>query len=133
MEGRIDQCALSCYSLSEKKFLAKTLTDPLRDLIRSTLEFYERFGIKPIPEDMEKVFLEEVHEFLEAVQLGQDKDHMAEEAADVIVTVIGLCYAADIDPDHMIRQLYTVMDKNAAKTHETHAFIDGKIRRRTPK
>ena len=104
--------------------------DPLRDLIRSTLDFYDRFGITPTPADMEKVFLEEVHELIEAVDAGHDKDHMAEEAADVIVTVIGLCHAAGIDPDHMIRQLYAVIDKNDAKTHDTHAFIDGKIRRK---
>ena len=78
---------------------------------------------------MEKVFLEEVHELIEAVKLGQDRDHIAEEAADVIVTVIALCHAAGIPPEQMIRQMYAVIDKNDAKTHDTHAFIDGKIRR----
>jgi NTP pyrophosphatase (non-canonical NTP hydrolase) len=107
--------------------------DPLRDLIRSTREFYARFDVTPQVPDMEKVFMEEVHEFTEAVNAGIDKDHMAEEAGDVIVTVIGLCQAAGVDPDHLIRQLYAVIDKNDAKSHETHAFIDGKIRRRQPK
>jgi NTP pyrophosphatase (non-canonical NTP hydrolase) len=106
------------------------MPDPLRDLIHSTQTFYRRFGVTPQVPDMEKVFMEEVHEFTEAVNRAEDKDHMAEEAADVIVTVIGLCEAAGIDPDHLIRQIYAVIDKNDAKTHDTHAFIDGKIRRR---
>jgi NTP pyrophosphatase (non-canonical NTP hydrolase) len=107
----------------------RPMLDPLRDLIASTLGFFARFNVTPTPDDMEKVFLEEVHELIEAVRLGQDREHMAEEAADVIVTVIALCHAAGIDPDHMIRQMYAVIDKNDAKTHDTHAFIDGKIRR----
>jgi hypothetical protein len=58
------------------------MAEPLRDLIASTLGFFERFGVQPTPEDMEHVFLEEVHELIEAVKLGEDRDHMAEEAAD---------------------------------------------------
>ena len=107
--------------------------DPLRDLIRSTLAFYSRFGWQPVTADAIRVFQEEVDEVIEAAQDGTDKNHIAEEAADVIVTVIGLCQATGVDPEMLIQQLYAVIDKNDAKTHETHVYTDGKIRRRFPK
>lgn len=110
-----------------------TAQDPLRELIRSTLEFYARFGVRPKVEEATPIFEEEVREFIEAAHNGQDKDHIAEEAADVIVTVIGLCEAADVGADRLIAQLLRVAAKNDAKTHETHVYRDGKIRRRVPK
>jgi NTP pyrophosphatase (non-canonical NTP hydrolase) len=104
--------------------------DPLRDLIRSTLDFYARFGLEPIVDDAIGVFEEEVGEFIEAARDRTDPDHIAEEAADVIVTVIGVCDSAGIDMDRLIGQLYAVIAKNDAKTHDTHIYTDGKIRRR---
>lgn len=110
-----------------------TQNDPLRDLIRSTLAFYERFGWQPLTDDAIRVFEEEVREVTEAAQVGTDKKHIAEEAADVIVTLIGVCQASGVDPELLIDQLYAVIAKNNAKTHETHVYSDGKIRRRFPK
>ena len=110
-----------------------TTNDPLRDLIRSTLEFYARFGVKSQVPDSIRNFQEEVNELIEAAQAGADKDHIAEEAADVIVTTIGVCDAAGVDPERLVAQIYAVIAKNNAKTHETHVVADGKIRRRTPK
>ncbi|MBL8116704.1 MAG: hypothetical protein J0L63_00540 [Anaerolineae bacterium] len=110
-----------------------TQTDPLRDLIRSTLDFYARFDWQPELTGAAKVFQEEVAELLEAAHEGSNKDHIAEEAADVMVTVIGVCQAAGVDPQLLIDQLYAVVAKNNAKTHETHIYLDGKIRRRHPK
>jgi NTP pyrophosphatase (non-canonical NTP hydrolase) len=107
--------------------------DPLRDLIHSTLAFYDRFGWRPVTADAIRVFQEEVGEVIEAAQDGTNKNHIAEEAADVIVTVIGVCQAVGVDPELLIQQLYAVIDKNDAKTHETHVYTDGKIRRRFPK
>ena len=107
--------------------------DPLRDLIRSTLDFYARFDWQPELNGAVKVFQEEVAELIEAAQDGTNKHHIAEEAADVLVTVIGVCAAAGVDPELLIKQLYTVVDKNNAKTHDTHIYLDGKIRRRHPK
>ncbi|MEZ4670292.1 MAG: MazG nucleotide pyrophosphohydrolase domain-containing protein [Anaerolineae bacterium] len=107
--------------------------DPLRDLMRSTLEFYARFDWQPEVEGAVKVFQEEVGELIEAATDGTNHDHIAEEAADVLVTVIGVCAAAGVTPDQLIRQLYRVVDKNNAKTHDTHIYVDGKIRRRHPK
>lgn len=104
--------------------------DALRDLIRSTLAFYARFDVKPTLDGATNVFKEEVAEFIEAAHDGHDKDHIAEEAADVVVTVIGLCEAAGVDAEKLIGQIYRVIAKNDAKTHETHVYSDGKIRRR---
>jgi len=108
-------------------------SDPLRDLIRSTLEFYARFGVQMQVGDAVRNFQEEVAELIEAAQAGEDKDHIAEEAADVMVTAIGVCEAAGIDPERLIAQIYAVIAKNNAKTHETHVVANGKIRRRQPK
>lgn len=107
--------------------------DPLRDLIRSTLAFYDRFGWQPLTADAIRVFEEEVREVTEAAQDGTDKRHIAEEAADVIVTLVGVCQASGVDPELLVEQLYAVIAKNDAKTHDTHVYTDGKIRRRVPK
>jgi NTP pyrophosphatase (non-canonical NTP hydrolase) len=113
--------------------MTSTNNDPLRDLIRSTLGFYERFGWQPLTNDAIRVFEEEVREVTEAAQDGTDKNHIAEEAADVIVTLIGVCQATGVTPDQLIEQLYAVIAKNDAKNHDTHVYTDGKIRRRFPK
>jgi NTP pyrophosphatase (non-canonical NTP hydrolase) len=113
--------------------MTSTAGDPLRDLIRSTLDFYARFDWQPELQGAARVFQEEVGEFIEAAHEGTNKDHIAEEAADVMVTVIGVCAAAGVDPERLIKQLYAVVDKNNAKTHDTHIYLDGKIRRRHPK
>ena len=107
--------------------------DPLRDLIHSTLAFYERFGWQPLTNDAIRVFEEEVREVTEAAQVGVDKNHIAEEAADVMVTLVGVCQAAGVEPEQLIQQVYAVIAKNNAKTHDTHVYTDGKIRRRFPK
>jgi NTP pyrophosphatase (non-canonical NTP hydrolase) len=108
-------------------------TDSLRDLAHSTLEFYARFDVQPQVNDTIQNFREEVNELIEAAQAGTDRNHIAEEAADVFVTAIGVCAAAGVDVERLIEQLYKVIAKNNAKTHETHVHLDGKIRRRVPK
>lgn len=106
--------------------------DPLRDLIHSTLAFYRRFDAHPQLEPATLVFEEEVDEFIEAAHDNHDKTHIAEEAADVMVTVIGLCHAAGVTGDQLIEQIYAVIAKNDAKTHDTHAVNpEGKIARRS--
>lgn len=107
--------------------------DALRDLAQSTADFYARFGVTPQVNDAVKNFEEEVRELIEAARAGTDHDHTAEEAADVIVTAIGVCYASGISIDQIVKQVYAVVAKNDAKTHETHIHLDGKIRRRFPK
>lgn len=106
-------------------------TDSLRELARSTYRFYERFNVSPTLPDAVMNFEEEVREFVEAAQLGKDSDHIAEEAADVMVTAIGVCQSVGVDIEQIIARVYYVIHKNDAKTHETHVHVDGKIRRRS--
>jgi NTP pyrophosphatase (non-canonical NTP hydrolase) len=106
-------------------------TDPLRDLIHSTQTFYKRFGLQPQLEAATLVFTEEVDEFIEAAHDAKNIDHIAEEAADVLVTVIGLCEAANVPPETLIEQVYQVIHKNNSKTWYTHEInAHGKIARK---
>jgi NTP pyrophosphatase (non-canonical NTP hydrolase) len=107
--------------------------DALRDLAHSTRAFYERFAVQPQLDECITVFQEEAGELIEAARAGINQDHIAEEAADVFVTAIGLCYASGVDLEKLVAQVYAVIAKNDAKTHETHVYTDGKIRRRVPK
>lgn len=107
--------------------------DPLRDLAQSTYDFFARFGVTPELSGCIKNFDEEVKELIESAEVGTDKNHIAEEAADVMVTAIGVCFASGVDIEKIVEQVYAVISKNDAKTHETHVFSDGKIRRRHPK
>ncbi|NDJ87146.1 MAG: hypothetical protein GYB66_14805 [Chloroflexi bacterium] len=107
------------------------MADTLRDLIQSTQALYERFGQTPQHSIVKRVFEEEVAELIEATEEGLDHQHIAEEAADVFVTAIGMCLAAGLDTELLIRQAHAVIAKNNAKTHETHAINEyGKIARR---
>ena len=109
-----------------------TKTDTLRDLARSTYAFYRRFNVAPEPQAESQNFLEEVNELLEAVASGQDRDHIAEEAADVMVTTIAICASVGVGIDELVEQIHHVIEKNDAKTLETHIHVDGKIRQRSP-
>jgi NTP pyrophosphatase (non-canonical NTP hydrolase) len=104
--------------------------DSLRDLAESTKAFFERFGVILQMADAVKNFREEVGELIEAAERGEDTAHMAEEAADVMVTAIAVCFVAGISVDQIVAQVYRVIAKNDAKTHATHVHSDGKIRRR---
>lgn len=110
------------------------MSDTLRDLIQSTLALHDRFGVKPTFEVTLRVFQEEVQELIEAARQGTDQQHIAEEAADVFVTAIGLCLALEVNEEQIIAQTRAVIAKNDAKTHDTHAINEsGKIARRKPK
>lgn len=105
--------------------------DSLRDLAQSTRDFYDRFGVEPQLENCIQNFQEEVRELIEAARAGSDNDHIAEETADVLVTAIGICFSRGIDVEQIVQQVYRVIAKNDAKTHETHVYHEGKIRRRS--
>jgi NTP pyrophosphatase (non-canonical NTP hydrolase) len=107
------------------------VTDTLRALFESTLNFYNRFEVIPELATSIHVFEEEVRELIEAAQAGTDKNHIAEEAADVMVTALGICIASGVDMEQLLAQTRAVIAKNDAKTHETHAINEyGKIARR---
>lgn len=105
--------------------------DSLRDLAQSTADFYARFGVQPKLDDTIQNFQEEVRELIEAAREGSSPDHIAEESADVLVTAIGVCFASGVDVDRLVEQVYAVIAKNDAKTHDTHVHHNGKIRRRS--
>ncbi|MCA9905758.1 MAG: hypothetical protein KC547_18005 [Anaerolineae bacterium] len=105
--------------------------DSLRELFLGTAAFYERFGYVPQLADSVTNFREETRELIEAAEINSDVAHIAEEAADVFVTAMGVCMSCGVDIDLLIDQVYAVIDKNNAKTHETHIYTDGKIRRRS--
>jgi NTP pyrophosphatase (non-canonical NTP hydrolase) len=107
--------------------------DSLRELARSTAEFYARFGVTPVLDESVPIFEEEVRELIEAARQGTDKAHIAEEAGDVFVTAIGICLATGVDVEQLVAQVYAVAAKNDAKTHDTHHYVDGKIRRKAAK
>ena len=111
--------------------MTRNTGDSLRDLAQSTHEFYERFGVEPQLNDCIQNFQEEVRELIEAAQAGTDKAHIAEETADVFVTAIGICFASGVEIERLVEQVYAVITKNDAKTHETHVYANGKIRRRS--
>ncbi len=108
-----------------------TTNDTLRDLATSTQAFYDRFGVTPVLENTIMNFSEETRELIEAAREGHDQAHIAEEAGDVIVTALGICFASGVSIDQLIEQVYKVIAKNDAKNHETHHYVDGKIRRRS--
>lgn len=110
----------------------RDLTDSLRALIQSTVDFYARFDVTPELETATRVFQEEVGELIEAAKDGTNQLHIAEEAADVFVTAIGLCLASGVNTDMIIEQTHAVIAKNDAKTHVTHEInAYGKIARKS--
>ncbi len=104
--------------------------DSLRALADSTAAFYARFGVQPTLADTIQNFQEEVQELIEAARSASDRAHIAEEAADVFVTALGICLASGVDIDLLAQQVYAVIAKNDAKTQATHVYHNGKIRRR---
>jgi NTP pyrophosphatase (non-canonical NTP hydrolase) len=80
------------------------------------LDFYSRFHVSPRLPDAAEHFLEEVQEFVEAAAGQRDKSQMAEEAADVLVTLMGVSYAAGLTTDELAQGIFAVIAKNDAKT-----------------
>lgn len=110
------------------------MSDTLAELIRSTVDLYERFGQQFKLDVQLPIFQEEVRELIEAAQEQSSTDHIAEEAGDVFVTAIGLALAAGANPEQLIRQSQAVIAKNDAKTHQSHYVnAQGKIARKRPK
>lgn len=111
--------------------------DILKALWKSTEELHRRFyGDKVITLDARhRVFMEEVGEFLLEVAkchiLDNSYGDCAKECADVIVTAMGLLMGLDIPYGDLKFAIELTMQKNDAKTLETHHVRpDGKIARR---
>lgn len=114
------------------------MIDALDHLWQSTSDLYERFGLSPSstpPKSRRKFFMEEVGELIEASALEEDlpghrQNGLCEEAADVIVTTLGLLQAHGVALHELEAAIQAVVDKNDAKTLDTHALVDGKITRK---
>lgn len=115
-------------------------------LWNSTLSLYKRFGVEDTPVLVrQRIFIEEVLEFIQAstilaAQPPEEQefgDHCLEdlkpaligEAADVIVTVQGICMAHGISLAELELAMHDTILKNDAKTKETHGLVKGKITR----
>lgn len=119
----------------------------LLNLWMSTQEFKERFGVSDIAAlRTQRHFMEEVTEFLQmstelevrkamkdefSESYAATQSLMAEEAADVFVTVMNTCMANGITFLMLKNAVEAVAAKNNAKTMRTHFIINGKITRRT--
>lgn len=113
--------------------------DTLQALFDSTAALYKRFDLDAEsipPAKRRRIFMEEALELMEAstsdeLSFGSnDEDVLADEAADVMVTVCGLLLAHMIDREYLSAAIERVIAKNDAKTLDTHALINGKITRK---
>ncbi len=107
----------------------------LFELWKSTADLHERF----FPDDPPgfdarwRVFFEELSEFLAEVTMPSELSDGAElsEAADLLVTLIGLLQLRGATFVEFEAALNGVARKNNAKTHETHEVnASGKIARK---
>lgn len=98
-------------------------------LWESTEALYQRFGVTPDRDNTLARLLEEVGELAKA-QADEPGVHVAHEAADVLVTALGVCMSRGLRLTDVIGAVVAVAAKNDAKTHATHRLReDGKIAR----
>lgn len=110
------------------------MTVDITDLIRSTLELHERFGVDFDVEGAERLCAEEFRELIHAsafASMGLGRKPVLEESVDLLVVVLGLLTAHGLTENDLMQAIDTVIVKNDSKTHETH-YVDsnGKITRR---
>lgn len=105
--------------------------DSLKHLWDSSEAFYKRFdSYPPSTTGMLRVLHEEAYEVIEAA-LTDDPGVLADEAADLIVTIMGTLMARGVPLAELEAAMERIAAKNDAKTHETHHVNDvGKIARR---
>lgn len=106
------------------------------DLYRSSRNLIERFEVEEDPDTAWLKFEEEVKELREVIEVDgveayYDTDALAEEAVDVMVTLINLLGAEGIEIADLSAAMVRVIEKNDAKNHDTHVLFDGLITRRS--
>ena len=115
----------------------------LKRLWDSTMNFHERFNNTDRSWDDEKKMLsEELVEFIEACKGYEDANYYndplemseyaadaVEELVDFIVVAMARLVSMGVEFDVLKDGFEYVASKNDAKTHETHHWQDGKIRR----
>jgi phosphoribosyl-ATP pyrophosphohydrolase len=100
--------------------------DQLEATAISTQNLYDRFGLKPTQDATIAKMREELQEFVYALRYQYDHA-VLEEAADVIVTVLGALSVRGLGADDLANALAYVRSKNDAKTHQTHVVHNGTI------
>lgn len=108
-------------------------SNALEVLWQSTVSFHSRFPDAPksVPVFLANVD-EECREF--AADITANKREAVDEAADVLVTVIGALWLRGFELYDLEAAIRRVAAKNDAKDHDTHHVIEtGKIARRYPK
>lgn len=106
--------------------------DALTRLFISTTALYARFGLtarSTPPEQRRKFLMEEVGELI-ADSATHERGCMTEEAADVIVTVLGLLQSHGVTLAEINAACELVALKNDSKTTDTHELMNGKITRK---
>ena len=112
----------------------RKIIDMVGRLAESVRDFHERFGLVGPSSEAELLSRipiqdEEVRELHEAV-LSESPERVAEEATDVLFVAIGTMLR--LDPELAAQALRQVIEKNDAKTKETHHINRaGKVVRKT--
>jgi len=108
---------------------------PFDRLILSTRAFHDRFGTSQSTYEILLKVMEEVGEVIEECFRPDglvNRDSLARESVDVMVTLIGLCNAAGISSDDLYNVMHQIASKNDAKipgkTHDINPDT-GKIER----
>lgn len=107
------------------------MNDALKQLWDSTYELPRRFSLRVSDDAQMRKFFEEVYEFTKAIELGSI--HARHEAVDVLVTMMLRMQLQGVTYEDFERAVMIVIDKNDAKTPETHCVIDGMIKRKVVK
>jgi NTP pyrophosphatase (non-canonical NTP hydrolase) len=111
------------------------MLEPFEMLWKSTKALHHRFGhYPPKPHHALRVLGEETNEVFDAIATG-DRDEIAEEIADTIVTLFGVAMSADVDFEDIEKKMFLVAGKNNVKDEMTHHFdmLTGKITRNEEK
>lgn len=120
-----------------RAFQKRQQANPLRHLWNVTEAFFQRFDCYPPDTEAQyRAFDEEVGEFQEEIvpyrRKTFDPQKAAEEANDVLVTMMGCLMARGVTYDQFEAALFGVADKLDAKNITTH-YVDkatGKITRK---
>lgn len=117
----------------------------LSGLLRSTRDLHWRFGVNFDVEVCERLVTEESYELIKAsveanflgfnvdgkpFRFESDIDALVEEAVDLFVVTLALLQAHGVSDDDLAQAIADVIQKNDAKTSETHTLVNGKISRR---
>ena len=108
------------------------MRDMLQELWDSTHDLHHRFfPDKPPSFEMKRrVLFEEFGEFTQAIDMEDEPEDWCNEAADLMVTIMGLLQGMYLDYDDLRNAIDEVIAKNNAKTLDTHKVrADGKIAR----